>query len=162
MKRLLTSLIALTALSGSVAMADSHRDQDRHDGRGHDNRNWNDRGADHGRDRAWDHRNDRRADDRYDNRNDRRDWNRNDWRDSRSRYHASRYYAPHGYRYRVWHRGERLPSAYYAPRYVVRDYNAYRLYAPPRGYHWVRVGNDVVLAAIAGGIVAAVVSDLFY
>src|SRR5262245_50792152 len=141
----------LAALTGSAAMADSRDRDNRHDNRGHDNR-------DHGRDDQGRGRN-------WDRHDDRRDWQR----DSRSyrerswhRYHAPRYHPPHNYRYRAWHRGEYLPSAYYAPRYVVRDYHSYNLYAPPRGYHWVRVGDDVLLAAIAGGVVAAVVTDLFY
>jgi Ni/Co efflux regulator RcnB len=55
-----------------------------------------------------------------------------------------------------------LPGAYYSSRYIVNDYHVYHLYAPPRGYHWVRVDNDVVLAAITSGIVVSVVSGMFY
>jgi Ni/Co efflux regulator RcnB len=36
------------------------------------------------------------------------------------------------------------------------------LYPPPYGYHWVRVDNDVVLAAITTGIVLAVVNQVFW
>jgi Ni/Co efflux regulator RcnB len=36
------------------------------------------------------------------------------------------------------------------------------LHRPPHGHHWVRVDGDVVLAAIATGVIVAVVSDLFY
>ena len=50
--------------------------------------------------------------------------------------------------YRSWRTGDRLPTAYYAPRYIVQDFHHYHLRQPPRGYHWVRVDNDVVLAAI--------------
>jgi Ni/Co efflux regulator RcnB len=32
-----------------------------------------------------------------------------------------------------------------------------RLYAPPRGYHWVQSGNDAVLVAITSGLVGAVI-----
>jgi Ni/Co efflux regulator RcnB len=78
------------------------------------------------------------------------------------RYHAGHYHRPAGYRVHAWHRGAHLPAAYYAPRYVVHDYRAYNLYAPPRGHHWVRVDNDVVLAAVATGLVVAVVNNLFY
>ncbi len=45
--------------------------------------------------------------------------------------------------------------------YVVNDYNRYGLRAPPRGYHYVRSGNDVVLAAVAGGLITAVIAGLF-
>jgi Ni/Co efflux regulator RcnB len=72
------------------------------------------------------------------------------------------YYRPVGYRTYAWHRGARLPAAYYAPRYVVHDYRAYDLYRPPHGHHWVRVDGDVVLAAITTGLVVAVVNDWFY
>ncbi|HEU4961894.1 MAG TPA: RcnB family protein, partial [Sphingomonas sp.] len=36
-----------------------------------------------------------------------------------------------------------------------RDYG--RLYAPPRGYHWVQSGNDAVLVAITSGLIGAVI-----
>ena len=51
---------------------------------------------------------------------------------------------------------------WYARPYVVNDYSPYRLYAPPYGYHWVRVGNDVLLTAIATGIVLDVLYDIWY
>lgn len=100
------------------------------------------------------------------------DRQRNDHRESRwhserqhhwqgDRYHVSRYQAPRGYKRHHWRYGERVPVSYRSSRYVVHDYRAYRLYAPPRHHHWVRVDNDVVLAAIASGVVTAVVYDLF-
>jgi Ni/Co efflux regulator RcnB len=36
------------------------------------------------------------------------------------------------------------------------------LYAPPRGYSWVRVDSDIVLAALATGLVLDVVHNEFY
>lgn len=63
------------------------------------------------------------------------------------------YHRPHGYYAHRWSRGERLPVAYYARPYVIADYRDCGLRAPPRGYHWVRVDGDAVLAAIATGIV---------
>ena len=53
-------------------------------------------------------------------------------------------------------RGSRLSSEYRGSRYVVNDWRARRLSAPPRGQHWVRAGNDYVLAAIATGIITQV------
>jgi Ni/Co efflux regulator RcnB len=150
MKRLLVAALAASTLMGTVAMADSQkhdrsRDErawnDRHDNRrdrNTDNRHWNDRN-DHR------HRHDRYQDHRYD-----------------SRYKVVRYSAPHGYRHYTWYRGARLPAAYYAPRYVVHNYGSYRLRPPPRGYHWVRVDNDVVLAAITTGVVMQVINGIFY
>jgi Ni/Co efflux regulator RcnB len=156
-------------------------DDRRHDNnrRDHDRRD-NDR-RDHDR-RDWDRN-------RHDNRNDHRDdWSRNryqhgwdrprsDWnrhpnywdnrrhdrRDyARYRYNYGYYHAPRGYYYRTWHRGDRLPRSWYGNSYVVYDWRPYRLYAPPYGYHWVRVGDDVVLTAIATGIVLDVLYDIWY
>lgn len=81
--------------------------------------------------------------------------------DGRIRFRSGPYFRPHGYRAYAWHRGDYLPVAYYAPRYVIHDYRTYRLGPPPRGHHWVRVDNDVVLAAITTGIVLSVVNDIF-
>jgi Ni/Co efflux regulator RcnB len=44
----------------------------------------------------------------------------------------------------------------------VDDYYTYRLRPPPRGYHWVRVDNDVVLAAVASGLVVSAVYGIFH
>jgi Ni/Co efflux regulator RcnB len=78
---------------------------------------------------------------------------------------APRYYGhylpPRGYVVHRWSRGERLPVGYYAPRYVVADYRDCGLRAPPMGYHWVRVNNDAVLAAVATGVVLDVAFNLF-
>jgi Ni/Co efflux regulator RcnB len=52
-----------------------------------------------------------------------------------------------------YHRGERLPVEYRHRSYVVDDWRAHNLSAPPRGYHWVQTGADYVLVAIATGII---------
>jgi Ni/Co efflux regulator RcnB len=150
-----------------------------HDNRGNDRRDHDRR--DHDR-RDWDRN---RHDNRNDHRNDwsrnhyqrgwdrpRSDWNRHpnywdnrrhDRRDhARYRYNYGSYHAPRGYYYRTWHRGDRLPRAWYGASYIVYDWRPYRLYAPPYGYHWVRVGDDVVLTAIATGIVLDVLYDIWY
>ena len=63
--------------------------------------------------------------------------------------------APH---YRNWRRGERF-DRHYAQNYRQIDYRQYRgLRAPPRGYHYVRSGNDAVLVGITSGLIAAVVA----
>jgi Ni/Co efflux regulator RcnB len=64
--------------------------------------------------------------------------------------------------YRNWARGQRFDYRY-APNYrVVTNYRGYhRLYAPPRGYHWVRSGNDAVLVAITSGLIGAVIGGAF-
>ena len=55
-----------------------------------------------------------------------------------------------------WKRGDRLPPAYRARTYVIDDWRGHRLQRPPRGYHWVQVGAEYVLIAIATGIIAQV------
>lgn len=78
------------------------------------------------------------------------------------RYRApTRYSYPRGYRAQRWSVGGYLPYGYYAPHYYL-DYRHYGLTRPPRGYHWVRVDNDVVLVAIASGLVSQVLFDLLY
>jgi Ni/Co efflux regulator RcnB len=52
-----------------------------------------------------------------------------------------------------FYRGERLPSYYRGPQYVVNDWRGHGLRTPPRGYHWVQTGGDYVLVAIATGVI---------
>lgn len=191
MRHLLASAMAISLLAGGLSpavAADSHSDRDDRQGRHLDNRG-HERGRahdDNGRrhvsyaDNRRDYRRDNRRFDyrhfdrsrfdgrRYSRYSDGRRYNsfyrpayRYGYGNSK-RFYGGAYYRPHGYRYYSWRRGDYLPGAYYAPRYIVRDYRAYRLYAPPRGHRWVRVGNDVVLAALASGLVVSVVSNLFY
>lgn len=53
-------------------------------------------------------------------------------------------------------RGGHLSKEYRDNRYVVSDWRDRHLSAPPKGHHWVRAGNDYVLAAIATGLIAQV------
>ena len=139
---------------------------DRHD---HDQRNWNDHRHDRRND-PWNDRNHNGRNDRWDHY--RNDWNRhpNYWDNrrhdradyARYRYRFGSYHAPRGYYYRMWRRGDHLPRGWYSHDYVVYDWRPYRLYAPPYGYHWVRVGNDVLLTAVATGIVLDVIYDIWY
>jgi Ni/Co efflux regulator RcnB len=177
MKHLIVAAAALSALVGSVAMADSHgrdkgHDNSRHDDRrGHEEHRYDDQRVQDQHHWNNDHRDYRAANNsHWDNRSDYRyvrtpDWNRYDHRydyHPPARYRVVNYYPPHGYRPYAWYRGSYLPATYYAPRYVVYNYYDYRLNAPPYGYHWVRVNNDVVLAAITTGLVMQVVNGLFY
>jgi Ni/Co efflux regulator RcnB len=102
--------------------------------------------------RDYDRRDDGR---RFDNRNqnDRYNGGRDNRYYSYPRFRGGYYQPPRGYYSHRWIRGERLPPSYYASGYYVDDYWNFRLYAPPRGYRWVRVDNDVLLVAIATGIV---------
>ena len=170
MKKFLTAAIAATLAMSSLGVASAAEAQSRG---GYEQRH----------DRRDDRRDDRRAE-RHDDRQDRREWRddrrerRQDYRDDRReyrqdqrayahwqqsqrRYNAGRYYAPRGYQQRDWSYGQRMPSYYRSNQYVVNDYNRYGLRQPPHGYPYVRSGNDVVLAAIAGGLITAVIAGLF-
>ncbi len=76
------------------------------------------------------------------------------------RYKVSAYKAPRGYKVPHARRGAALAPAYRGNAYVV-DHKRYGLSAPPRGYQYVRVGNDVALTAITTGIVTSVILQLF-
>jgi Ni/Co efflux regulator RcnB len=62
---------------------------------------------------------------------------------------------------RRWQRGERFDSRYASNYTVVSNPYAYHLRAAPRGYRWVRSGNDAVMVAIASGIIGALVANAF-
>ena len=160
MKKALTAALAATLAVSSMGVASAAEAQSRGDR--HEQRQ--------------DRREDRR-DDRQDRREDRREWRqdrredrreaRQDqrayarWQQAQRRYNAGRYYAPRGYAVRSWSYGQRMPSYYRSNQYVVSDYGRYGLRQPPRGYHYVRSGNDVVLTAVATGLITAVIAGLF-
>jgi len=58
-----------------------------------------------------------------------------------------------------WHRGDRLPAEYRDRSYVVDNWHEHGLSAPPRGYHWVGVNGDYVLAAVATGVIANILAN---
>lgn len=174
MKTLIAAAISMSMLAGAVtpAFADN-RDHDRqewrhdrHDDHRGSRHDWRDnRGDDrHGRDDRRDYRYgyNEGLRSRYDHDRYRHDAPRYSYSAPRYVYSAPRYVAPRGYYVQTWHRGDRLPREYCDSRYYVNDYNRYQLYAPPRGHHWVRVNNDVLLTAVATGAVVAVVSGLFH
>ena len=180
MKIATKAAIAVLALATTAApmMAQAqerhYRDGPRHDAR--DNRR-DDRGRGPGRDVRPDHRpaphnvrphNGPRhaAPARWERGN--RDWWRGrpefrDYRGARNGY----WYAPgHGY-YRVepryynyrWRTGAYLPSAYRG--YVVHDPAFYGLRPAPRGYRYVYAGNDIVMIAIATGLITSVLNGIY-
>lgn len=122
--------------------------------------------GDHDNDRGYQQQHDERRDnDRHDrhDRNDRNDRNdRHDdarGKDDRHHYDARNYHRDDkrggGPRHDL-RRGGRLDKEYRDSRYVVTDWRDRHLSAPPKGHHWVRAGNDYVLAAIATGLIAQV------
>lgn len=158
MKKVLTAAIAATLALGSVGVASAAEAQSR--------------GAHERQERREDRREARqdrrenRREWRQDRREDRRDARQNArayarWQQAQRRYNAGRYYAPRGYAVRQWAYGQRMPSYYRTNQYVVSDYHRYGLRQPPYGYQYVRSGNDVVLTAVATGLITAVIAGLF-
>lgn len=68
-------------------------------------------------------------------------------------------------RYRTWQRGQRFDHRQ-ARNYRQIDYRQYNrqyrgnLKAPPRGYQYVQSGNDIVMVAIASGIIGAIFGNM--
>lgn len=62
---------------------------------------------------------------------------------------------------RRWQRGERFDSRYASNYMVVQNPGYYHLREAPRGYRWVRSGNDAVLIAITSGIIGAILANQF-
>lgn len=153
MKRLLLSALAAATFVAPIATAPASAQTPRYGQQQQYN--------DHRNDRDW---NDNRGrNDRFD-----RDDRRFDAR-KHNGYYIGRtwYFGPppvNAYRmrdyhpgYKAWRKGDRL--GYYNTRYVEVDYRRARLKAPPRGYHYVKDDRgDILLAAIAGGLIAAVIS----
>jgi Ni/Co efflux regulator RcnB len=141
MKKILTAAMALSLLAGAgAASAQPHNDRNNGPAQRADQRN------DHGNN----------------NNNNNNSNNNNGGYERRAdkRYKANRYQPPRGYQARAWRHGDKLPPAYRGKSYVV-DYRTYHLAPPPRGYQYVRVNNDVVLTAIASGVIASVITQLF-
>ncbi len=153
MRKILTATMAALMATTALGAAGAASAQSRHD---------------HRYEHRYEHRDDRR-----DYRHDRREYRRElreyrqqqrayeRWQRAERRYYAPRYVPPRGYAVRTWSYGQRMPSYYRTNAYVVNDYDRYGLRAPPRGYQYVRSGNDVVLSAVAGGLITAVIAGLF-
>jgi Ni/Co efflux regulator RcnB len=60
---------------------------------------------------------------------------------------------------RRWAKGQRFDRRNATSYRVIDNPRAYRLSAPPRGYHWVRSGNDAVMVAITSGVIGAVIAN---
>ena len=57
-----------------------------------------------------------------------------------------------------WRRGERFDYRRARHYQVINDYRGSRLRTPPRGYHYVRSGNDAVLVGITSGVIAGIIA----
>lgn len=131
-KALLIAAAAAMTLATTVASAQPYSGRGGPYGdRDRDGRpNYAERGWDRDRDGRPDHR------DRYDNRR-----------------------GGYGHGYHRYARGQRFDN-YRSRSYIVSDYRRYGWRAPPRGYAYYRADNgDVVMAALATGIIASVIAN---
>lgn len=80
--------------------------------------------------------------------------------DHRPDYRPARQFDHRGYAnpHAEWRRGGRVPTEYRGRQYVVNDWRGHHLQQPQRGYQWVGVGGDFVLAAVATGLIAQIVA----
>jgi Ni/Co efflux regulator RcnB len=153
-KKILVPALLAAVLSATIPALAQDRDH-RDDRNGYSQRDG--RGDDH-----W--QNDRRDDRRYDRREDRRDDRRDGRRDGYSQEGGWGRGSDFHSGYDGWgpdhnmHRGDRLPSRYRNHQYVVDNWRAHHLSAPPRGHHWGQAGNDYLLVAAATGLIVSAMS----
>ena len=133
-KSMAVAAAALAMCLASSAFAQDRRDGDR-DGR-HDGPR-----AEQGYDRGYGRDFDRHG-----------HGDRGDYREGRQ-FDRPGYPHPHS----EWRRGGRVPNEYRGRNYVVDDWRGHHLQQPQRGYQWVGVGGDYVLAAIATGLIAQII-----
>lgn len=115
-----------------------------------------------GRYERWERRADRNRYDggRYTERERYNDWRRG----QRDQYRDGRRYGPpygnaYGYHRNRWYRGATIPYDYRS-RWYVRDYHRYGYAPPPRGYGYYRTDTgDIVLAAIATGVIISLLNN---
>jgi len=167
MNRLTKAAIVALALTTTAAPLAAQAAQNRQD-----HREWRQDRRDDRREWRQDRRDDRR-DYRHDRRHDRWDRNNRDWWRGRPEFHDYRgarhgyWYAPGRGYYRVepryydyrWRQGAYLPPAYRG--YYVNDPYYYGLRPAPRGYRYVYANNDILLIAVATGLIASVLSDVY-
>lgn len=149
MKRLLIASALLMALSGAAYADDRWEDA---------------REAEKERREAWREYQKDRAEAIREAEKDRREAQREYWKDRREaqrEYEKDRREAlkERARAQREWARGEYLPREYLAGPYYVRDYDAYDLAPPPRGYGWVRPDprdDRYYLVQLATGVIARI------
>jgi len=74
---------------------------------------------------------------------------------------ATHYVYPPGYSYRRFQAGEYFPAALFISSFIIVDYAAYNLQAPPDGSSWVRNGRDVVAVDTTTKHVEQTIPDVF-
>jgi Ni/Co efflux regulator RcnB len=81
-----------------------------------------------------------------------------DWRDGPNRHRGAVVEKKVVVKKTRWVKGHRMNAAERRRMAEVRDYRRYRLSAPPRGHHWVKLDNDFLLVAIASGVISGIVA----
>lgn len=149
MKRLVLPLMIAATLAAPLASSAAAQNLDRRENR-------------------WD-----RIEDRIDRREDHWDRANREWWRGRPEFVGYVGLRP-GYGFAPGYGYYRIAPAYYARRwaigayvpvelrrYVVINPTFYRLPAPPRGYVWVYVGNDIALIAVASGLITEIVRSVW-
>jgi Ni/Co efflux regulator RcnB len=77
------------------------------------------------------------------------------------RFAGGRYRWPHGYGYRRYGVGYRLPRAFWIQDYYVYDYSDYGLGPPPENFQWIRYGPDLLLISLDTGEIAQDIPGVF-
>ncbi len=77
-----------------------------------------------------------------------------------ARYSTTRYAVKQNQR--NWAKGQKFDRRYATNYRVINNPHVYRLSNAPRGYQWVRSGNDAVLIGLTSGIVGAVIGNAIY
>lgn len=78
------------------------------------------------------------------------------------RYRAAPYVRPQGWYYHRWIYGDILPTLFWTRNYWITDFWLFGLPIPPRGYVWVRYGEDAVLVQISSGVILQVIYGVYY
>lgn len=78
------------------------------------------------------------------------------------RYRTTPYVRPRGWYSHRWIYGDILPSLFWTRNYWINDFWLYGLPIPPRGYVWVRYGDDALLVQISTGVILQAIYGLYY
>lgn len=85
-------------------------------------------------------------------------WRRDHWR--RDHWDNGRHLGWEKKAHARWVRGHEFPAQYRAPRYVVYDYDRYKLRRPAPGYVWYRADNDYVLVRKRNNLIEDIIEAL--
>ncbi|WP_417595956.1 RcnB family protein [Parasphingorhabdus sp.] len=78
------------------------------------------------------------------------------------RYRSKPYVRPNGWYSHQWIYGDILPTLFWTRSYWITDFWLFGLPIPPRGYVWVRYGEDALLVQISSGVILQVIYGVYY